>query len=475
MKWLLLVVIVTACTLTTTAPQRTTPQPLSIPVEATEEPISVSTEDDAEIFPEDDDDTLEIESGSGTVNQPTTNNPVNQPPVNNPITCGIRTDWLTYLVQPGDTLGDLARRTNSTVSQLAQGNCLQDPNALEVGQVLRVPRMPVAQLPDPQTFTIGQTAQVTQSGQNLRVRAQPGTGYAVVGELISRICAQIVGGPVHTEGYTWWQIQSVRGINGWAAEASGSEVWLAPQFTTCESVSAGPGPQTFNCLDPRWQFSGSDNIVSISPALRFSNGCYQIASGGVVTLSWPHAPADAIQVTFYRRSDNAQRTDTIGVDNTPGDGWSVPYTVGAGIPPSGIWAESHSTQQGSLRSSDLAGFFVSQVATICPPWITTTANAPQINPIIGADGQCLQVAPGAVLTITWPGAPADATEVTFYRNNPSLPKADVMGIDSNGVDGWSITVQVVGWEPSVIYARSISAPIQGTEDESGTAGVIVKS
>ncbi len=470
LKWLLLVILVTACTLTTTTPRQiATPVALALPVEETEEPINTPTTD-AEVFPEDDDDSDLVPSG---VNQPASN-PTVQPVISQPITCGVRTDWLAYVVQPGDTLGDLARRTSSTVNELAQGNCLADPNALEVGQVLRVPRVPTAQLPPTQTFTIGQTAQVTQAGQNLRVRAQPGTGFATVGELVPRICVTITGGPVQANGFTWWRIQGPRGLNGWVAEASGSEIWLSPQFTTCESVSAGPGPQTFNCLDPRWQFTGS-NIVNVSPVLGFNNGCYQIGAGTVVTLTWPHAPGDAIQVTFYRRSDSSARTDTLGVDNTPGDGWSIPYTVAAGMPPSGLWAESISHGQGTLRSSDLAGFHVSPVVGGCPQWIATTANAPQLNPTIGTDGQCVQVAPGSTLTITWPGAPADATEVTFYRNNPAMSKADVMGIDSNGVDGWSITVPAVGWQPSVIYARSISAPVQGIEGESGTVGIIVKN
>lgn len=44
----------------------------------------------------------------------------------------------TYVVQPGDTLYRIATQFNTTWQNLAQWNNLTDPNAIEVGQVLRV-------------------------------------------------------------------------------------------------------------------------------------------------------------------------------------------------------------------------------------------------------------------------------------------------------------------------------------------------
>lgn len=64
------------------------------------------------------------------------------------IACTPRADWLTYTVAAGDTVGSIARRTSSTISEIATGNCLADVNTIAVGQVLRVPRVPVAELPD---------------------------------------------------------------------------------------------------------------------------------------------------------------------------------------------------------------------------------------------------------------------------------------------------------------------------------------
>jgi LysM repeat protein len=46
----------------------------------------------------------------------------------------------TYVVRPGDTLTQIARRFNTTAFALAHSNGIADPSAIRVGQVLRVPR-----------------------------------------------------------------------------------------------------------------------------------------------------------------------------------------------------------------------------------------------------------------------------------------------------------------------------------------------
>jgi murein DD-endopeptidase MepM/ murein hydrolase activator NlpD len=58
-------------------------------------------------------------------------------------------------VVSGDTLGSIARRANSSVNELAAGNCLTNANAINVGQILRVPRAVSAQLPPTMPPTTG--------------------------------------------------------------------------------------------------------------------------------------------------------------------------------------------------------------------------------------------------------------------------------------------------------------------------------
>lgn len=51
--------------------------------------------------------------------------------------------WVTYTVEAGDSMGLLALQTDSTIAELTQANCLDNPDSIYVGQVLYVPRTPV--------------------------------------------------------------------------------------------------------------------------------------------------------------------------------------------------------------------------------------------------------------------------------------------------------------------------------------------
>lgn len=61
--------------------------------------------------------------------------------------CTIRTEWPLYTVARGDTLSDIANRSGSSVSELTTANCLDNPDALRVGQQLHVPRALTSNLP----------------------------------------------------------------------------------------------------------------------------------------------------------------------------------------------------------------------------------------------------------------------------------------------------------------------------------------
>ncbi len=68
-------------------------------------------------------------------------------PVTFQANCAIRSDWPIYVVVRGNTLSSIARLTGSTTSALAQANCLNNINVIEVGQQLRVPQLPVTVIP----------------------------------------------------------------------------------------------------------------------------------------------------------------------------------------------------------------------------------------------------------------------------------------------------------------------------------------
>jgi LysM repeat protein len=53
-----------------------------------------------------------------------------------------RPDWVIYIVQDGDSLGDLAQRTNTTTDDIVNVNCLQNADAIYTGQALLLPQIP---------------------------------------------------------------------------------------------------------------------------------------------------------------------------------------------------------------------------------------------------------------------------------------------------------------------------------------------
>lgn len=63
-------------------------------------------------------------------------------PTTNPATCRPIQSGYAYTVQSGDTLSDLAARTNTTVDGLVTANCLDNPDTLSVGDILYLPAQP---------------------------------------------------------------------------------------------------------------------------------------------------------------------------------------------------------------------------------------------------------------------------------------------------------------------------------------------
>lgn len=63
--------------------------------------------------------------------------------VSNPNCPSTPPTWVMYTVEPGDSLGLLAQQTSSSISEIVAGNCLENPDQIEVGQVLYLPAQPV--------------------------------------------------------------------------------------------------------------------------------------------------------------------------------------------------------------------------------------------------------------------------------------------------------------------------------------------
>jgi LysM repeat protein len=65
------------------------------------------------------------------------------PAVVNPNCATTPPNWVPYTIEAGDSLGLLAQQTNSSINDLVAGNCLENPDQIEIDQVIYLPTTPV--------------------------------------------------------------------------------------------------------------------------------------------------------------------------------------------------------------------------------------------------------------------------------------------------------------------------------------------
>ncbi|HLY27000.1 MAG TPA: SH3 domain-containing protein [Aggregatilineales bacterium] len=74
-------------------------------------------------------------------------------------------------------------------------------------------------------LTVGGKGRVTPGLPN-KMRAGPHANDTIIGNIPAGGVFSVIGGPVCGDGYRWWQV-TYNGLNGWTADGSGTEVWLA--------------------------------------------------------------------------------------------------------------------------------------------------------------------------------------------------------------------------------------------------------
>lgn len=73
----------------------------------------------------------------------------------------------TYTVKAGDTLGGIAARHHTTAAAIASANHLANPNALKLGQVLRIPAATAVKKPAAKKATVPASRYTVKSGDTL--------------------------------------------------------------------------------------------------------------------------------------------------------------------------------------------------------------------------------------------------------------------------------------------------------------------
>lgn len=137
--------------------------------------------------------------------------------------CEPNADWtLTYTVQRDDALSAIAAKYGTYTNDLAAGNCITDPNLIQVGQVIRVPgeshphQSPVECVPyealTPATYaTVGEMGTVTFNWRGplatknlLRIVRPDGTIYEDVIEYTQNVSVSIQDELSQEGTYTWY-------------------------------------------------------------------------------------------------------------------------------------------------------------------------------------------------------------------------------------------------------------------------------
>lgn len=77
--------------------------------------------------------------------------------------CTLQPGWVAYTVRQNETLSTIARSVGSTLVSLQRANCLEDANQIYAGQVILVPRLPVAPVLTP-VLTAAPGAQLAVEG-----------------------------------------------------------------------------------------------------------------------------------------------------------------------------------------------------------------------------------------------------------------------------------------------------------------------
>jgi LysM repeat protein len=270
--------------------------------------------------------------------------------------CVVQTDWPVYAVVRGDTLSSIARRTGSTATVLAAANCLADPNLLEPGQVLRVPRVPLpptaippqypapgeygsltaAPLQNVEALPGGGTRLIVSAGQTVTIRwlDYPTSGltqaeivYTPSGQPGYPISLGIDTNPADGITVTWTVPANADGRLRADAPLPGQnhEFVLSPEIWV-RAVT----PQPTSIPEP-----GEYGTLRVVPALGTEpfDGTtrYRVQAGATVSVVWGGFPAGQSQVEIvYIPLDRTAPTVSLGIVSAPEGSVSVAWTVPPG-------------------------------------------------------------------------------------------------------------------------------------------------
>lgn len=324
-----------------------------------------------------------ITSTSQPTQAPQSNSGNNQAQVILPptvINCSPRTDWPTYAVKSGDTLGVIATSHNTTIQELTRANCLPNPDSIVVGQSLRVPTTTG-------TTTGGSTTTGTTTGGGTTTSGTTtGGGTTSSDNRTPKFSGGVTVRPTTLINGTLVTAQAAISLDAGVVNDADRVTYyagLSANDTTPVSVGADDDPfdgtgitYSFNEFDDLLYFwavaqneFGSSKTAAVAvrydpvgggasntgiipnPFIGYdpAQTIYTVQYGATLTLSWPGAPTGASRIDFYLTPSGGASV-LIGTDSNAGDGaaigWAVPEWVLAQL--SAVAAFSDGRTQNSL-------------------------------------------------------------------------------------------------------------------------------
>lgn len=70
----------------------------------------------------------------------------------------------------------------------------------------------------PQRLTINEMAYVCTKSESVKLREGPGKKFSVLKSLVSGADVKIIGGPKCADNWSWWQVETESGYEGWMSE-----------------------------------------------------------------------------------------------------------------------------------------------------------------------------------------------------------------------------------------------------------------
>ncbi|MBU4200384.1 MAG: LysM peptidoglycan-binding domain-containing protein [Verrucomicrobia bacterium] len=192
-----------------------------------------------------------------------------------------------YIVQPGDTLGVIAKRCHVTMVELIEANKLADPNKLKVGQKLILPAQ--GQLPPataPHTRPVKAKAKAKAAGTET---IQAGAYVVKSGDNLSKIAA-----------HSGVKVSELREANKLQSDKLkiGQKLTIpeAKKAEATESVVSVAGAESGDVVIPAPATTPVPPVqgTEVAPAISISPNAAPISSSGIIHVAQPNEDLSSI-------------------------------------------------------------------------------------------------------------------------------------------------------------------------------------